>query len=689
MALNRYFYKESVRVFLQESEDAILGKLAKENGFDLTPDQRNAWSAEIILLKSVLADCQSGEILFEYSIPRLGKRIDVVLLLKGIVFVLEFKAGAEEFLRQDVEQVWDYALDLKNFHEASESLTIAPVLIATHAKNSAKHNTFSYYNDRVFNPIMCNAAELSATISTICAKHHTDVDLSSWSASRYRPTPTIIQAASALFLNHSVDDIVKTEASAKNLALTTDFVINKVIKHSRENNRKSICFVTGVPGAGKTLVGLKIAIQQFKDEKPAVYLSGNQPLVEVLSEALARDEKRKEETKRQKEGNKKKYTLTEARRKIKSFIQIVHHYRATSLEKLDAKKLQHGELLIDPVKVAKHKDDGYSEVEHVAIFDEAQRAWTHQHLAGWLHRKKGIPNFPMSEPEFLIWSLNLREDWAVIVCLVGGGQEINTGEAGIREWIDAINKRFPHWDVYISDKLTGKEYAEGELQPLLDENPRVIQSGDLHLATSMRSFRAEQLSNFVHFLLEGDVENARTSFRTFQEKYPIVLTRDLAKAKLWLKTKSRGSERYGMVVSSQAQRLRPLAIDVRCKPDTVHWFLDDITDIRSSLFLEDAASEFDVQGLELDWTCLVWDGDLRREKEKWANYSFTGSKWQNIKSPERKSYQINAYRVLMTRARQGMVFCIPKGNPDDHTRKPEFYDGTFEYLKSLGIPVLE
>lgn len=689
MSLNRYFYKESIKNFLIEAENSILGKLARENGFDLTTEARNAWVAEIALLKQILTTYQTGEILFEYSIPRLGKRIDVVLLLKGIVFVLEFKVGAEEFIRQDVEQTWDYALDLKNFHEASESLTIAPILIATHAKESSKRNTFSHYDDYVFNPIMCNASELATVLARICEPYGRDIDLSNWSKSRYRPTPTIIQAASALFLNHSVEDITKTEASAKNLNRTISYIIDDVIAKSRENNRKAICFVTGVPGAGKTLVGLRIAIQQFNDKKPAVYLSGNQPLVEVLSEALARDDKRKEEIKRQKEGNKEKYTLKKARDKVKSFIQIVHHYRATSLEKLDAKKLRSGELLVDPAKVAKHKDDGYSEVEHVAIFDEAQRAWTHQHLAGWLNRKKGIPNFPMSEPEFLIWSLDLREDWAVIVCLVGGGQEINTGEAGIQEWIKALNNRFPNWDVYISDKLTGKEYAEGELQPLLDANKNVTQTNDLHLATSMRSFRAEQLSNFVHFLLEGNQDEASKLFNSFKERYPIFLTRDLNKAKFWLKTKSRGSERYGLVVSSQAQRLRPLAIDVRCKPDTVHWFLDDITDIRSSLFLEDAASEFDVQGLELDWTCLVWDGDLRREKGKWANYSFTGSKWQNIKSPERKDYQINAYRVLMTRARQGMIFCIPEGNPNDHTRKPEFYDGTFEYLKSLGLPVLE
>ncbi len=681
--MNRFFYADSVANFVASSEKEILGALAIENSFDLNDLQRNAWLYEIRLLKDILSDQTYGQVIFEYSIPRLGKRIDVTLLLRGIVFVLEFKVGAQEYFRHDSEQVWDYALDLKNFHEASQSLTIVPILVATEAPDSAENMKFSHYDDHVFEPILCNAGNLKRVIAEIIERHATDIDLSNWKYSRYMPTPTIIQAASALYLNHSVEDITRTEASGENLQKTSDFVM-RIIEHSRENHEKSICFVTGVPGAGKTLVGLNVAIQQFEKKSLAVYLSGNQPLVSVLSEALARDKKRQEEER----NPSMRYNLTTARRDVKSFIQIVHHYRDETLNKLK-KPIKNGTLEIDPAKVKQHQNDGYAEVEHVAIFDEAQRAWTNRHLANWLSRKKDIHNFPMSEPEFLIWSLNLREDWAVVVCLVGGGQEINTGEAGIGEWLRAINASFPDWNVFISDRLSGKEYAEGELDPLLRANPRVDCSADLHLAVSMRSFRAEQLSNFVHYVLDGNASKARELFDAIKEKYPIVLTRSLDKAKEWLCQQKRGSERYGMVVSSQAQRLRPLAIDVRCKPDTVHWFLDDITDIRSSVFLEDAASEFDVQGLELDWTCLVWDGDLRWNGAVWSNHSFTGNKWLNINSPERKAYQINAYRVLLTRARQGMVLCIPEGNPEDLTRLPEFYDGTFEYLKSIGIPVIE
>ena len=677
--MERFFYQNNITGFLVDSEDTILGALARNNSFDLVDLQRNAWLYEITFLKNLLRNESSGHIVFEYSIPRLGKRIDVVLLLHGIVFVLEFKVGAKEYLRQDLEQVWDYALDLKNFHEASHNLTIVPILVATDTDSASVSKEVSQYDDQVFEPILSNAASLSLIIAQFEEEYSTTNDLSRWVFSRYMPTPTIIQAASSLYLNHSVADITKTEASGENLQRTSEFVMN-VIDHTRTNGEKSICFVTGVPGAGKTLVGLNIAVRQFEKKDLAVYLSGNQPLVSVLSEALARDKKRQEEER----NPNVRYTLTEARRNVKSFIQIVHHYRDTTLTKLK-KPIVNGVLEIDPTKVDKYKNDGYSEVEHVAIFDEAQRAWTKTHLANWLNRKKGIADFPMSEPEFLIWSLNLREDWAVVVCLVGGGQEINTGEAGIGEWLRAINARFPDWNVFISDQLTGKEYAEGELEDLLQANDHVERSTNLHLAVSMRSFRAEQLSNFVHHLLEGNVTQAQSLLATLKDRYPIVITRDLNAAKNWLRKQKRGTERYGMVVSSQAQRLRPLAIDVRCKPDTVHWFLDDITDIRSSLFLEDAASEFDVQGLELDWTCLVWDGDLRRKNNTWQNFSFTGNKWLNIRSEERKAYQINAYRVLLTRARQGMVICVPEGNPDDATRLPEFYDGTYEYFKQIGL----
>lgn len=675
----RFFYHNHIPGFLADTNDAILGVLTRNNAFALTDLQRNAWLFEISCLKQILQDESEGQIIFEYSIPRLGKRIDVVLLLHGIVFVLEFKVGATDYLRQDTEQVWDYALDLKNFHEASRDLTIVPILIATDAKQSSIAQEISRYDDQVFEPVQTNSQDLPAIITRFVKQYAQNIDFSRWAISRYMPTPTIIQAASSLYLNHSVSEITRTEASGENLQRTSEFVMN-VIEHSRTNGEKSICFVTGVPGAGKTLVGLNIAVRQFERKVLAVYLSGNKPLVSVLSEALARDRKRQEEER----NPSSRYKLTDARRNVRSFIQLVHHYRDNMLNKLK-KPICKDVIEIDPAKADKYKNDGYSEVEHVAIFDEAQRAWTKQRLADWLNSRKGVVDFPMSEPEFLIWSLNLREDWAVIVCLVGGGQEIDDGEAGIVEWLRAVNDRFPHWNVFISDHLTGKEYAEGELETLLEANKHVKRSHELHLAVSMRSFRTEHLSSFVHHLLEGNIPESQRLLTALKDKYPIVLTRDLNVAKEWLRKQARGTERYGMVASSKGQRLRPFAIDVRCKPDTIRWFLNDITDIRSSLFLETAAREYDVQGLELDWTCLVWDGDLRRTNSGWQNFEFKGNKWMKIWAEERKAYQINAYRVLLTRARQGMAICVPEGNPKDDTRRSVFYDETYQYLKLIGL----
>ena len=292
--MERFFYQNNIAGFFADSEDTILGTLARSNSFDLIDLQRNAWIYEIVFLKNLLRNKSSGQIIFEYSIPRLGKRIDAVLLLHGIVFVLEFKVGAAEYSRQDLEQVWDYALDLKNFHEASRNLTIVPILVATNADSSSVSKEFSQYADHVFEPIFSNAESLPQIIAQFVDEYAQDIDLSRWVFSRYMPTPTIIQAASSLYLNHSVADITKTEASGVNLQRTSEFVMN-IIDHSRANGEKSICFVTGVPGAGKTLVGLNIAVRQFEKKDLAVYLSGNQPLVSVLSEALARDKKRQEE----------------------------------------------------------------------------------------------------------------------------------------------------------------------------------------------------------------------------------------------------------------------------------------------------------------------------------------------------------------------------------------------------------
>ncbi|MBO7127023.1 DUF2075 domain-containing protein [bacterium] len=678
---NRCLYISAFKEFLDADPLSILGTINSNYHGETLTTTIEAWASEIDLLQNILTPWkyENAQIVFEYEIPRLGKRIDVILLLRGIIFCLEFKIGQKTALQADLEQVMDYALDLKNFHKFSHDKVIVPILIPTQHNKTTESFQPSVYNDKIYNTLISGSTELQSLINNVLSHErafNSSITIENWIISPYAPTPTIIEAAKALYENHSVEDITRHEADKVSTDRTINYILN-VIQESKEEQKKSICFVTGVPGAGKTLVGLNVAVQQESNEDLAVYLSGNGPLVAVLTEALTRDKQAQEKARGI------KITKKTAESEVKRFIQIIHRYRDNMLNKV---KLVDGELKIDPTKELKDKFAGYGEVENIAIFDEAQRSWDKEHIASWLKRKKGFADFPMSEGEFLIWSLDQRKDWAVIVCLVGGGQEINTGEAGIGEWIRALNETFPDWQVYISSQLTAKEYAEGKVEELLQNNPHVIYSDDLHLAVSMRSFRAESLSNLVHNLLDGNISKAREIYNSIADRYPIVLTRDLKKAKDWLKQKARGHERYGMVVSSKAYRLKPLAIDVRCKPDTVHWFLDDINDVRSSLFLEDAASEFDIQGLELDWTCLVWDGDLRRNKNSWEYYEFNGGcKWNRINKEERKSYQLNAYRVLLTRARQGMIICVPEGNPEDSTRLPEFYDGIYDYLKSLGI----
>lgn len=672
----RHYYHNTITEFIAQSFDAIWAQLTAVGRGDLLHTQKQAWAEQITILKEHLSGFNGG-IFFEYSIPRMGKRIDAVLLIDGIVFVVEFKVGAKEFIGADINQVWDYALDLKYFHEESHHLPIIPILVATNAKES--DILLFQYDDLIVRPILSNGDNIADIIrQSLLIFPLNQIDNYLWSISRYAPTPTIIEAAQALYKNHSVKDISRSDAD--NLTDTSDYIF-RVIEQAKAEQNKVICFVTGVPGAGKTLVGLNISTQSAgKEGVNAVYLSGNGPLVKILVEALTRDKVR--QLKEQGE----KCTKKEIAQEVKSFIQNVHHFRDACLE---GTTIEDGQIVadLDYFRSEKNRDKSYAPIDHIAIFDEAQRAWTKDMTADFMHRKKNRPGFPYSEPEFLISCMDRHKDWAMVVCLVGGGQEINTGEAGISEWIASLNSHFKDWHVHISSRLTDKEYAAGETLSLLADHPNVYTTEELHLAVSLRSFRAEKLSLFVHQLLDMDKTAASETLKELT-KYPIVLTRDVEKAKRWLKERARGNERYGIIVSSQAYRLRPLAIDVRVKPDPVHWFLSDREDIRSSYSMEDVVTEFDIQGLELDYTCVVWDGDFRYKSNEWGTYSFVGSKWQNIKKEERKMYLKNAYRVLLTRARQGMVIVVPQGNAEDPTRKPEFYDSTYKYLKSIGIDEL-
>ena len=657
--MQRYYYSSTISGYLDADPYFIMGRLVQNHEFPTEQTQRDAWREEIYILKRALQGLE-GVIYFEYSIPRMGKRIDVICIIGPVIFILEFKIGGKTFNTDAIDQVTDYALDLKNFHETSHDMYVVPILISTNTQEAPCSIASTHQDERFLLTIRCNGEMLKEIIPAVLSFVDGEpIDPRFWESGRYSPTPTIVEAAMALYKGHSVSEISRSDASAVNLSQTSD-LLTEIIQYSRDKSLKTICFVTGVPGSGKTLVGLNIATTHINKESDlySVFLSGNGPLVAILREALTRNKIITEKER----GNKLKKSAVMS--EVKMFIQNVHNFR--------------DEYLIDP----------NAPLEHVVLFDEAQRAWDLAKTADFMNRKKNKPNFQFSEPEYLISCLDRHMDWAVVICLVGGGQEIFTGEAGISEWIHALEKSYPEWRMYVSPNLSDSEYGVQDLLEKIAIKRMVSYNKELHLSVSMRSFRAENVSLLVKQILDLDVDEARKTFGLVQDKYPIVLTRNLQVAKNWLKERARGSERYGIVVSSQAERLKPYAINIHSPTDPIHWFLDGKGDVRSSYYLEDVATEFDIQGLELDWSCVTWDADFRYSESGWQHKSFVGDRWHQILKPERKKYQINAYRVLLTRARQGMVIVVPEGEPQDPTRNPEFYNPTFEYLKSIGLQVI-
>ncbi|WP_438710640.1 DUF2075 domain-containing protein [Aquimarina muelleri] len=655
--MKRAYYSKSIQGFLLQSESSILGVLTANNSNrTLVELQINAWKKQIRILKDQLKGFK-GQLYFEFTIPRMGKRVDNIIIVNDVVFVVEFKVGDGGYEKHAIEQVIDYTIDLKNFHQGSHHAKLIPVLVATNATNSHELITdiICYKN-----AAKSNQYNLAEILKNFINNNQKPINIEYWDNSTYKPTPTIIEAAQALYKGHNVHEITRSDSGTINLSKTADR-INLVIEKSKSNKSKSICFVTGVPGAGKTLAGLNIAVERMKadEDEHAVFLSGNGPLVNVLREALTRDEVLTAKERGEKLSKK------QAAVKANAFIQNIHHFRDDNLLSNKAP------------------------IEKVVVFDEAQRAWTNKQVSSFMKRKKGVENFNMSEPEFLIDVMNRHSDWCTIICLIGGGQEINTGEAGLEEWISSLRNHFTDWDIQYSNSILDSDnYIKSEdLKRWLIVNG--ISESELHLSVSVRSFRSEKLSNFVHELLNMKIEKSKSIYSEIEELYPIVVTRNLEKAKQWLRKKAKGSERIGLISSSGARRLRPLGIDVKNEISAPNWFLNTSQDIRSSYFLEEVATEFDIQGLEVDWTCVAWGGNFHINNAGWKCQNFKGTKWQNINKEIDKEYLKNTYRVLLTRARQGMVIFVPESNEIDPTRPKEFYDKTFEYLKEIGIKEIE
>jgi len=658
------YYINSASGFLSDNSSEIRDALTGGSRFyQQLRTQTVSWESFIKILKNSLKDIPHSEnwgILMEYPIPRRSKRIDCVIIAEDIIIVIEFKDGSSEYLHNDQIQLEDYCLDLRDFHFESNHKVIVPILLSATA--SGRASDFSQFEDPVKGVLLSNTDTLKDILVASVANWSTtkkSIDYNLWNKSKYSPTPTIIEAAQTIYADKDVKEIVHHHAD--NLGGTTQSILN-AIKDAQANNTKIICFVTGVPGAGKTLAGLNIIHNKvFKDQEGdlGVFLSGNSPLVKVLSEALVRDYSKR-----------KSIPKNQAKREAPIFIQNVHQF-------------------IDEY----YEDVTYLPTERVIIYDEAQRAWTREHKY-----RKSEKRINASEPEILLSIMNRFENsWSVIVALVGGGQEINTGEGGLLEWGNSLKEKFKDWKVYISPELKVGNHSTGNQKLFIDipDDIEIIEEENLHLSVTIRSYKAEKLSYWVDLTLSNKPDEAQSVSAEHLKDFPLFITRSLADAKSFLKEKSRGTRRSGLIASSGGRRLRAVGLDMNgglkgtsTQDELGNWYLNPPTDIRSSNFLEVVASEFAIQGLELDWVGVCWDADLRRLDKSWDFNSFKGSKWTKVQDSNTQNYLLNTYRVLLTRAREGMVIYLPYGSEEDPTRRNSFYNLTYEYLKRCGVKEL-
>ena len=702
-----------VSEFLNISKVEFTGKLRD------TSKQTQTWDHEFEHLQKVLRDLHiEGRIIFEYGIPSLNFVIDVILLTEGKIFVIEYKDGdsAADYALNDLKQCRNYALRLKYFHSTSNEKWVIPILVEMNAPSfdTAKNEEIS-----VWSTIRCNRENLSNAIKLVNDALPYTGDNSwedSWEKGIYKATPTIIKAACEMWERQNVRGLDFGE-SDKDTRLAAEDYVMEIVQKAKNEKTKSIVFVTGVPGAGKTLVGLGLSVRCQNDG--ASMLSGNDPLVRVLSTALRRDLEEQYKNRNLKDEIAQKYENAKGlsqkeRDKEKASISVDAVIRTAYAYKQEI--IENRLNWEDKSYTLREGADRGS--QHVIIFDEAQRAWTREKMLtpGQSGKKdwQDKVNWPFSEPGLLLWDMNQR-DWGVFVCLVGGGQEINTGEAGIGEWMKVLaTEPYKDWQVYVSDNLFDEVYQRRDSngKSLQDYCNDLLSQGrlctdeerkKLHLTEGQRSVRNKNVSDFIEKLLSLNIKDAGDLYKEIFPNYKVYLTRDVQTAKNKLKEmKNKGEypevSRMGMLMSSEAARMRPLGYEIKKVREyldkTPNWFLDSPEYVGSSDYLEIALNEFFVQGLEVDYAVVMWDADFRYNPSinDWEYFCFDGKqKWSKKDDPKqdvKRFYMKNAYRVLLTRARLGMVIVVPEGSNEDKTRVPELYDGTYNYLKSLGLETI-
>lgn len=669
------YARYSVDDFVHQDPSRIVAKLhsgyANDGFLSQYTQQTKAWDRILPLLQSELRqlaedhpDAKKWGILLEYPLYRLRKRIDAVLLSNSSIFVIETKVGASSFQSADARQVEEYALDLRDFHAGSKGHPLVPILWCTDASPQQVEAIASL--DWVSQVCRVGASDLRNVLKAFATLGAAStIEAENWDNAPYRPVPTIIQAATTIFAGHDVRAIARADAS--NLAICAQRIV-EIIADAKRTSRKAAIFLTGVPGAGKTLAGLQVvhdAVSHGTEKRgDIVYLSGNSPLVFVLREALARD---MVERGRANNGHS---TVGEARRLVRTRIQHISDF---------LKQYLTGTQPAQPY-------------EHAIVFDEAQRAWDAAQGAKKFDR-------PMSEPSLILEIMGRHKDWCACVCLVGGGQEINTGEEGIKGWGDALRSldagEHERWTVYGPPDVFEGGASTGGLS--IGELPVTICSlreSELRLSVPLRSYRCPAVCEWVSAVLDGDLGAAKGISTSFAD-YPVVLTRSLDVAKVWLRDKSRGERRCGLLASSGARRLRADGLGVLLGAgdgDAIaHWYLNNREDIRSSYCLEVPANEYACQGLEIDHSAICWGGDLLFEPEQsaWKCRELSGPRWNEVHTDAGKRHIVNTYRVLMTRAREGFVIWVPKGSSEDRTREPYELDSTAAFLIAAGAVSLD
>ncbi len=666
------FYRAPLRRFVQDSVSSILGTLALANGaakFQLAPEAVEAWRVQLPILIVGCAELIAAvpaaadyELLLEYPIPRVGKRIDAVLLMNDLIVAIETKTGHAPTAAE--RQVDDYAIYLACFHEPSARRTIVPLVISDGRIASGGVRPFA---DDVIRPCRIAATkEVGQTLVCIERENHTSeacaIDADAWDKGRFRPIPPIIEAAVKLYSEMEVFEIGHACAAQEDLERATRALVDAVIE-ARTNGKKLICFVTGVPGAGKTLVGLN-AVHRKELRDVSAFLSGNGPLIKVIREALIRDvTQRSRNTGRP-------ITRRAAEISVQAFVQSVHRFAEAHYQK------------DDPIPG-----------DRVIVFDEAQRAWDAE-------QNKRAKRLEVSEAHMMLDVMSRHEGWAVLVCLIGGGQEINRGEAGLAEWGTALGK-FKEWEVYASPQVLAKK-SEGPFLLFRGDDPypdRIRAVSQFHLEVNNRSVRAEHMSAWVDAVLAGHDTVAKEIANGMS--CPPSLTRNLTTVRAWLQGKRRGFTRAGLVASASASRLREDGIETAFgfhrDFEWEHWFLDRDTcdeigcdhkychDVRASSRLEVAATQFEVQGLELDWIGLCWGEDLVWMENQWASFNFGGKNWKPNNNKRKHQFRVNGYRVLLTRARQGMILYVPEPSAKESSRLSRELQSTAEFLINCGV----